>query len=137
MPSLRVCGRVALRTCARKSTGGVAEQFRLDQILWNGCAVDGDKRATAALATVMDCAGKELFAHTRLAFYQDGNGLVQHTPRFVGGAAPLRVTRVQTRQCILQRRYGFNGGNVRPKRRHRFAQLRTGKHPVTTTQSNR
>ena len=60
----------------------VAEQLGLDQVRRDGAAVDGDERAAAALAAIVDRPGDELLARSRLAYDEDrgrrGRHLLDH-----------------------------------------------------------
>ncbi len=49
----------------------VAEQDRLDQVLRDGAAIDGDERAAGALGRALDGARDQLLAGAALAFDQD------------------------------------------------------------------
>ena len=53
----------ALLARAGKGTGGVAKEFGLNQMLGQGGAVDGHKRAGLARRAVVQGFGNKLFAH--------------------------------------------------------------------------
>jgi hypothetical protein len=66
----------------------MAEQFRFDEVLGDGGAVDGHKRPLAAWAAGVQGARKHLLAHARFALDEHRNGLAHHAARLVGGGAP-------------------------------------------------
>ncbi len=56
----------------------LAEEFRLQQILWQSAALDGLERRLAAAARIMRGAGNELLAYSKFALQEDGAVVVRH-----------------------------------------------------------
>src|ERR1044072_6946623 len=55
---------------ARKCATFVSKQLRFDELVWNGGAIDSNKRTGSALALRVKCGGYQLFTSATLAFDQ-------------------------------------------------------------------